>query len=332
MPVKYDAAEEIDCALLRQLSLPDRDYLLQRLGDDFRYVAPRYIGGGPVKQMDMSLKGLWGEEYIRREAGGGSIYEVTRMPYAELDTLADAKSVARPSADWFDVSRLASDSRAWEGYAVVCGEPGHMDFINGIARCRGFENVLVDIAEENPLYLELVEQRAQFFYELYRRSLEAAQGGIDFVHVGEDVATQQGLLLSPEKFRRLFGAAYRRFFDMIHAHKARVIFHSCGSVAEMIPHLIDLGVDVLDVVQVNAAGMALERLKSEFGDDICFCGTMCTQKLLVFGSVSEVRSEVLKRVRLFESGGLILAPTHSIAPSTPLPNILAMYDTVKECS
>ena len=331
IPVKYDAAEEIDRALMGKLSLSDRESLLVRLGDDFRYVAPRYAGGGPVAEMDMSLKGLWGEEYVRREAGGGSIYEVTKMPYADVRTREEAEALVQPSPDWFDVSRLASDCRSCAGYAVACGEPGHMDFINGIARCRGFETVLMDIADESPAYLALVEQRAAFFQEFYRRALDAAHGRIDFIHVGEDVATQMGLLLSPEKFLRLFGGAYRRLFDMVHAHRARVMFHSCGSVAEMIPHLIDLGVDVLDVVQVNAAGMDLERLKDEFGADISFCGTLCTQKLLVFGTPSEVRSEVRKRARLFDTGGLILAPTHSIAPSTPLENILAAYDEAMEC-
>ncbi|HVP18758.1 MAG TPA: uroporphyrinogen decarboxylase family protein [Spirochaetia bacterium] len=327
IPVKYDAAEEIDAALMRELHLPDRECLLDRLGDDFRYVAPRHKGGGPAAEMDMSLKGLWGEEYVRREAGGGSIYEVTRMPYAEISTATQLQALPRPTADWFDFSGIRADCEARSGYAVVCGEPGHMDFINGIARCRGFDTVLMDIADENPVYLALVEQRAEFFQELYRRSLEAARGGIDFVHVGEDVATQRGLLLSREKFLRLFGGAYRRFFDMVHAHGARVLFHSCGAVAGLIPDLIDLGVDVLDVVQVNAQGMALERLKTAFGADICFCGTICTQKLLVFGTAADVQREVRKRVAMFETGGLIIAPTHSIAPGTPLPNILAAYDT-----
>ncbi|MGA2765349.1 MAG: uroporphyrinogen decarboxylase family protein [Spirochaetia bacterium] len=327
IPVKYDAAVEIDDALMCELHLPERESLLERLGDDFRYVAPRYKGGGPPAEMDMSLKGLWGEEYERREAGGGSIYAVTKMPYAGISSLAGLEVLTKPSPDWFDFSSLKTECEARSTFAVVCGEPGHMDFINGIARCRGFETVLMDIADENLVYLALVEERAEFFHEFYRRALEAAQGGIDFVHVGEDVATQQGLLLGREKFLRLFGGAYRRFFDMAHAHGARIMFHSCGSVAGMIPDLVELGVDVLDVVQVNAEGMSLERLKRDFGTDLCFCGSMCTQKLLVFGTVSDVQREVRRRMAMFERGGLIIAPTHSIAPATPLVNIVAMYDT-----
>jgi uroporphyrinogen decarboxylase len=327
LPVKYDAAPEIDEALERELGLPDRESLLARLGDDFRYVAPRSTGEGPAAEMDMSLKGLWGEEYVRREAGGGSIYAVTRMPYADIQNASELDALPKPSAGWFDFSALRSECEKLSEHAIVCGEPGHMDFINGIARCRGFETVLMDIADEGPVYSALVEQRADFFQDFYNRALEAAEGGIDFIHVGEDVATQQGLLLSREKFMRLFGAAYRRFFDMVHAHGARVLFHSCGSVVEMIPDFIRLGVDVLDVVQVNAAGMDLQRLKREFGADLTFCGTMCTQRLLVFGTVNDVRNEVRKRIRLFDTGGLILAPTHSIAPATPLANIIAVYDT-----
>ena len=325
--MKYDAAVEIDSALMHELGVTDREALLTRLGDDFRYVAPRYAGGGPAVEMDMSLKGLWGEEYVRREAGGGSIYAVSKMPYADIGDLGELAQLKRPRTDWFDFSLLEKQSKALKDYAVVCGDPGHMDFINGVARCRGVEAVLIDIADDGAVYRELVAQRAEFFQEFYHRSLEAAQGGIDIVHIGEDVATQQGLLLSPEKFVRLFGGVYKSFIDMVHAHHARVMFHACGSVVEMIPVFIQLGVDILDVVQVNARGMALPKLNQEFGADICFCGTMCTQKLLVSGTPSDVESEVAERVKMFEGGGLILAPTHSIAPGTPLANIVAMYNS-----
>lgn len=102
IPVKYDAAVEIDSALMHELGVTDREALLTRLGDDFRYVAPRYAGGGPAVEMDMSLKGLWGEEYVRREAGGGSIYAVSKMPYADIGDLGELAQLKRPRTDWFD--------------------------------------------------------------------------------------------------------------------------------------------------------------------------------------------------------------------------------------
>ena len=114
---------------------------------------------------------------------------------------------------------------------------------------------------------------------------------------------------------------------MVHRYGARVLMHSCGSVRYFIPRLIEMGLDVLDVVQVAAEGMALDGLKRDFGKDLCFSGTMCVQTILPFGTVQDVERETRWRIDLFADGGLILGPTHAIQIFTPLENILAMYRT-----
>ena len=140
----------------------------------------------------------------------------------------------------------------------------------------------------------------------------------------EKTRTQNGPLISPLV---LSGSLkkYEMLFDLVHAYGARTMLHSCGSVYRFIPRLIELGLDILDVVQVQAVDMEIERLAREFGDRLAFCGSMCVQSFLPFGTVEDVRREVDQRLRLFPEGGLILGPSHAIQVGTPLENILEMY-------
>jgi uroporphyrinogen decarboxylase len=103
------------------------------------------------------------------------------------------------------------------------------------------------------------------------------------------------------------------------------MMHVCGSSVQFIPALIEDGLDVLDVVQTNAAGMDLAALKQRFGRHLAFAGTMCVQKVLPFGTPAQVRMETQQRLELFADGGLIFGPSHQLQPDTPLENILTMY-------
>jgi uroporphyrinogen decarboxylase len=230
-----------------------------------------------------------------------------------------------PTADWIDYSMIEVDCQQLDGYAIVTGTPGVLDFINGISHSRGLERVLMDIGTGDPVYLALLERKFEYHYMMTERTLQASGGLIDIVQTGEDLGTQQGLLISPAKFGRLFAPKYRAFFDMVHSYSARVMMHCCGSCRRLLPMLIDLGLDILDVVQVSAKDMDIQGLCAEFGRDLSFCGTMCVQTTLPESSAEEIAREVALRQKLFADGGLILGPTHLIQPDTPLENILAMY-------
>jgi len=106
------------------------------------------------------------------------------------------------------------------------------------------------------------------------------------------------------------------------------MLHSCGSTRAFIPRLIEMGLDVLDVVQVASEGMELAGLQRDFGRDLAFCGTMCVQTILPFGTLDDVIRETEWRMEMFRDGGLILGPTHAVQVFTPLENVLAMYRTV----
>jgi uroporphyrinogen decarboxylase len=149
---------------------------------------------------------------------------------------------------------------------------------------------------------------------------------VDIVWMGDDYGTQRGLLMSPAKWRKLFRPKLQAMIDLSHKHGARLMLHSCGSTRALWGDFVDMGLDIYDTIQPNAAGMTPNELAAEFGRSICMHGTINTQKTLPFGAVEDVIAEVRDRIDSFGSqGGLIVAPCHNIQPDTPLENILAMY-------
>jgi uroporphyrinogen decarboxylase len=135
-------------------------------------------------------------------------------------------------------------------------------------------------------------------------------------------------LISPRTFDRLFRPFMQAYFDLAHKYGARAMMHSCGSVRDLIPRFVDMGLDILDVVQVDAAGMSIRELHREFHGKIVLRGTMSVQSTLPFGSLDDVRREVALRQQLYADGGLIIGPTHAIQPLTPVGNVVEMYRAI----
>ncbi len=150
---------------------------------------------------------------------------------------------------------------------------------------------------------------------------------------GTDFGQQQGPFISPQAYRALFQPYHIRLNDWIHTNtKWKTFIHSCGSVGKLIPDFIDAGFDILNPVQCSAAGMDPALLKEAFGDSIAFWGGgVDTQKTLPFGKPDDVRSEVHERLRIFSpGGGFVFNTIHNVQPMSPVENVLAMYETVRE--
>jgi uroporphyrinogen decarboxylase len=257
----------------------------------------------------------------------GVYTEAVYRPFQEISAPAALAQFTFPTADWLDYSEVRMRCEQLKDYALVTGAPGVLDFINGISHSRGIEQVLIDIGLEDPVYLALLEKKYEYHYTTIERTLRAAEGLIDIVQTGEDLGSQRALLIGPGKFDELFANKYRAFFEMVHRHGARVMMHCCGSVRGLLPRLIDLGLDILDVVQVSAVGMDIRELHTEFGRSLAFCGTMCVQTMLPRMNAGQIAEAVRFRRELFCDGGLILGPSHSIQPDTPVDNIVALYQS-----
>ena len=141
--------------------------------------------------------------------------------------------------------------------------------------------------------------------------------------------SQRGALISPTTFDNLFAPKKKEFFDMVHSFGAKISHHSCGSTRQLIPHFIKVGMDALQTIQPQAAGMNPYELKAEFGDKIVLHGAVDVQGWLQRATVEEVKKEVNCLMdEVGKGGGYILAPCHNVQPDTPIENVLAVYQSV----
>ena len=328
MPAHYYGTPEINKALMETFGLKDRKEIYDRLGTDLRHVGPAYTGPAMRTFDDGSTEGLNGERYKTVSFGHGSYSEPSYLPFGDVDDVGELEFFRFPSPDWYDYSGIKDRCLQFSDYAIEIEGAGTPDFINGIGRYRGVEKVMYDIALEDPVFLALMEKRFDFLYEKTKRTLEAGEGLIDIVGLGEDLGNQNGLLISPDTYDRLFRDRHKAFIDLAHKYNAFAMMHCCGSCRKLIPTFIEMGLDILEVVQVDAAGMDITELHDEFYGKLAFCGSLSVQHTLPFGTVDDVIREVELRKKLFAKGGMIIAPTHAIQAGTPVENILAMYRTI----
>ena len=192
---------------------------------------------------------------------------------------------------------------------------------------RGFENLLMDILEDPDLVGRILDIPQEYHTAVCRRLVEL---GVDMVWLGDDIGGQHSMIMSPEQWRTLLKP---RFAALIAELKGlnpalKIAYHTDGYVEPVIGELIEIGIDVLHPVQ--PACMDPAALTRQYGDRLCFMGTVDEQHTLPFGSVDDVRREVEERIRTVgRDGGLILAPTHHVQLDTPIDNLLALVETAK---
>ncbi|HEY3342421.1 MAG TPA: uroporphyrinogen decarboxylase family protein [Anaerolineae bacterium] len=198
-----------------------------------------------------------------------------------------------------------------------------------------------DVAE---WYMSTVSRR-DYVYEVFERQCEIGIANLEKIHqvvgnkvsavfvTGTDFGTQNGPFISPKSYRSLYMPFHKRVNDWIHTHTQwKTFIHSCGSVRILIPDFITAGFDILNPVQCSAANMSPDELKREYGSQITFWGGgVDTQRTLPFGTPDEVRAQVHERIRSFgPGGGFIFNPIHNVQAQTPVENVLAMFETVRD--
>jgi uroporphyrinogen decarboxylase len=196
---------------------------------------------------------------------------------------------------------------------------------------RGYSEWLEDVLLRPGFVTALLDRVTQLWVEATTRALAECGDSVDVVMFGDDVGTQRGPLMRPEAYRRLVKPYHARLAAAAKSTGKPLLFHSCGAVRQLIPDLIEIGVDALNPVQAAAAGMDTGRLKREFGRDIAFWGGIDTQHVLPHGSREAVRQEVRRRLDdLHHDGGYVLCGVHNIQDDVPPENVTAMYDAALE--
>lgn len=312
--------------------IPD-EAILRRFDVDARPVLLGTPRGRPDRKLsDDSFLDEWGVTWIRH---GGSHFINSDGPFCRLaePTLQDIEKYAWPEP--LDPGRFqglrerARKLHEETDYAVV------LNLSNGpIHQCqylRGYAAWLEDLLL-HPVFAEaLMDGVVDILVQIANRALEEAGPYVDLVTFGDDIATQNATLFRPELYRKMIKPRHRALADAIHRHGKPLLFHSCGSVYALLRDLIEVGVDVLNPVQVSAVDMASDRLKREYGNELAFWGAVDTHRVLPRGTPAEVSEEVKRRVDdLHGKGGYILCAVHNIQPEVPPENVVAMYQTALE--
>ena len=194
----------------------------------------------------------------------------------------------------------------------------------------GMENALMNMIANPEIYEAVDAKIMEFYLKANEIFYEATKDRLNAVLIGNDMGSQRGLMLSPEMVRRFIIPGCKKLVEQAHSYGLKVIYHSCGSIVDVIPDLIEAGVDVIHPIQALAAGMDPKNLKDKFGGKVAFCGGVDTQDLLVNGTPEDVQKKV-KELRTIFPTGLILSPSHeAILPDIPPANIKALFDEAQK--
>jgi uroporphyrinogen decarboxylase len=324
--------------LTQQLAEVDAD-VADALGCDVRFVGPRPGGGYHREMADdggyVTFSDEWGVGR-RMPRDGGLYFDSFGAPLAgEVDAAAID---AFPWPDPGDRDRYAGMAEASrriveeEGRAVlvgsICG-----GLTEGLFKMRGFEDGYMDLAADPGRARHVMERILEIKLAYWDRALRELGDLVDVVGEADDLGGQDRTLFSPGTYRSVVKPLQRELFAFIRARTpARIFFHSCGAIRELIPDLVEIGVDILNPVQVSARGMDGADLKREYGRDLVFWGGgVDTQRILGAGTPDEVRSEVHRRiVDLREGGGFVFAAVHNVQPNVPPANLVAMWEAWRE--
>ncbi len=271
----------------------------------------------------------WGihRRWIEHETGG--YWDYCDFPLQNA-TLEEIEAWPMPSPDDFDYSRVKEACAHWADYCLIAGGAGTGDIINSTGMIRNMERVLVDLISDDPACLRYIERKVSTDIEVMYRTLEAAEGGIDMLMMGEDLGTQIAPMISPRLYRKHLRPLHQRIVDVGKHFGVPVMIHCCGSSSWAFDDFIEMGITVVDTLQPEAKNMAPRYLKERYGDRLAFHGAISTAGPLAYGTVEDVVADVIQTLEIMmPGGGYALAPTHQIQDNSPTENVVAMYETAR---
>ena len=260
---------------------------------------------------------------------GGTYSERTHAPMAEFTEIAQVEDFdLGDPADW-DFAGAAEAARNAHPRNVTMG--GYFGPYVDLWSLFGEERALLNIGLRPWLIEAVLDRVMDYRLRQHRMLFAAAAEWLDLAQTADDFGAQNGLVMSPAAIRSLFWPHYRRVIALAHEFGLKVYHHDDGGIGEIVPDLVEMGVEVLNPIQYRCHNMDREWLKREFGDALCFHAAIDNQYVLPFGTPEDVRREVRENIRLLASDGTgyICGPCHNIQSGTPLENVLALYDEIR---
>jgi uroporphyrinogen decarboxylase len=195
------------------------------------------------------------------------------------------------------------------------------------------DQFLLMLAMDPPAVHDFLDRLTEIHIKNLERFLGAVDNNIDIILFGDDLGMQSGPQISPEMYREFFKPRHQLMWKRAkELAEVKVMLHCCGGVRELLPDLIDAGLDTINPVQITARGMEPDQLKKDFGKEIVFWGGGCdTQQILPNGSPDQVYQHVRKQLEILSpGGGFVFQQVHNILPEVPVENILAMFESVRD--
>jgi uroporphyrinogen decarboxylase len=331
---------EIDISMMdmnQQIVWVDED-VVEKLGVDVKNISVHYPANYRPQIQDGGDYTFYYDEFKlgwRMPKERGFYYDLFYHPLE--GSLTEADIDAFPWPDPLDPARFSSLKEAVqqildEQRAVTVGFL-HAGMMELFAFMRGFGDYFSDFAGNPQLASRIMDRILEMQLVYWGKVFDTVGDLIDVALVHDDFAGQNQMLISPKTYRQLCKPRHKQLCDLIHSRSiAKIFFHSCGAIRPVIPDLIEIGVDILNPVQVSARGMDSAELKREYGNDlVCWGGGVDTQNILGNGTPQQVRDEVKRRITdLMPGGGFVFAAVHNIQQNVPPENILAMWETLQE--
>lgn len=321
LPVWYGAEPGLDEKLMKYLHVKTYEELLRALQADFRTVRPKYVGPALNRYEDGTFDTIWG---IRR--GGGFWGIALNAPLENAETTGDIEKYDFPDTAWFDVDFSEEETALSGEYAIIGGE--WAPFWHEALELAGLEKFFTDFYLNPALSSALLEKCFQFHYEINERLFKKHADLIDIYWFGNDFGLTNKLMINPELWRKYVKPYLKKLSEQGHRYGLKVAMHSCGDLTQIIPDLIEIGIEILNPVQVSCPAMDPEFLKKEYGRDLVFFGAIDYNQLLSYGTPDEVRAGVRNMVDILGSDGrYIVAPSHDLLmPEVSAENMIALYD------
>lgn len=319
IPVDAQAIENTE-AIAKKLGVPETE-VAERLGLDGVCIGVSYgrkcfdASGQEVSEWGIPVVQDWGTSHHVPLGAAGSTADVERYPWPD------------PAA--YDYAGSQARAREKHQRYAVRG-PRCPVFFHQLCTLMGVEEALVKMVEAPRVFEAALESVLRVTREQCRRYVAACGPDLDILCLWDDFATQRGLMFDPALWRRYIKPRYAELFEIGKQAGKFVWFHSCGDVTEVLPDLIDIGMDVWETVQLHTLPMSPEQLKREYGRSITFFGGINTQRL-PFAGVAEVREEVERCITaLGRGGGYICGPDHHIKPDVPAENAIELFRAARE--
>jgi len=324
IPVDLWFVPEIYSDLCRYFGIDNEEALYQAMGIDKIIWLPALYPQTPGRT-------LWGSRTHSITAGAASYSENVAPGLADCDTLEAVKQYPYwPKPANYDYEKMSAEAKRLSQNHATLGP--WISLFEVYCSLRGLEQSMMDLVLYPDMVHLILDYIENIQSEMVSRFLDKNAQYVDMVFISDDIGAQQNLMMSVEMWDRFLKDRLHRWCRMIHSYGVKVFYHSDGAIYELIPRLIEAGIDVLNPIQHVCPGMDRSRLKAEFGEKIIFHGGVENQSILPFGTPNQVRSETLECLKTLGRGreGYICCSCHNIQAGTPVENIMAMIETVRQ--